>query len=64
MQRIDINLDTTLVVLHNLAHFSIKNEDNEHFLLQCHQFDSMQQDLLDQRSDIPRLNVNQDDQPF
>ena len=35
--------------------------DNEHFLLQCPQFDSMRQDLFDQLSEVPGLNVDLDD---
>ena len=37
-------------------------EDNEHFLLHCPQFDLMRQDLFEQLSVIPGLNVNPHDE--
>ena len=39
-------------------------EDNEHFLLRCPHFDVMRQDLFGWLSEIPGLNIDQDDKPL
>ena len=39
-------------------------EDSEHFLLHCPQFDVMRQDLFGRLSEVPGLNIDQEDKPL